>query len=171
MMTQELSENEFNPYYKRYIDQAVELPLLDGLALGMQETHDFFKAIPTEKWDFRYEEGKWTPKEILLHLIDTERVFAYRALQFARSENVVLKGYDQDEFAMNSNANNRAPESLLEEFITVRAATISQYKSYNQATQQRMGEASDSPLSVRAAGFIICGHERHHIKVLKERYL
>ena len=171
MLTTQLSESEFNPYYKRYIDQAATMPLLQGLAAGLMNTHDFFEGIPDDKLHFRYEEGKWTPKEILLHIIDTERVFSYRALQFARAENVVIRGFDQDEFANNSAANHRSLESLLEEFMSVRTATVLLFKSFSDQKLQQIGIASDSPMSVRAAGFVICGHEKHHMAVIKERYL
>lgn len=168
---QQISEKESNTYYKRYIDRALSKPLLEGLAEGMLETHDFFEAIPKEKHEYQYAEGKWTPKEILLHLIDTERVFAYRALQFARAKNVEIKGFDQDEFAANSNANERTMKQLLEEYMAVRAATIILFTSFSDKTLQQMGVASNSPLSVRAAGYIICGHEKHHVAVINERYL
>ena len=171
MGTIQLSTTEFNEYYKRYIDLAIHLPLLQGLADGMLETHSFFEGLPSDKHEFRYAEGKWTPKEILLHLIDTERVFAYRALQFARAENVEIRGFDQDEFAANSNANLRTMEELLDEYIAVRTANIVLFTSFTEETMQRMGIASNSPLSVRAAGYIICGHEKHHIAVINERYL
>tara|TARA_R100000935_G_scaffold1439_1_gene4462 strand:+ start:13644 stop:14153 length:510 start_codon:yes stop_codon:yes gene_type:complete len=168
---EQISEKEFNTYYKRYVDKALAKPLLQGLAEGMLETNDFFEAIPDAKLEYRYAEGKWTPKEILLHLIDTERVFAYRALQFARAENVVIKGFDQDEFVLHSNANNRTMDTLLEEYMAVRTATLILFSSFSESILQQMGFASDSPLSVRASGYIICGHEKHHIAILKERYL
>lgn len=171
MNVSHLSETEYNSYYKRYIDQASQLPLLQGLAEGLLETHHFFDSIPKNKQEYQYAEGKWTPKEILLHLIDTERVFAYRALQFARAENVVLQGFDQDEFAANSYANTRSMANLLEEYIAVRTSTVALFTSFASETLLRKGVASDSILSVRAAGFIICGHEMHHIQVLTERYL
>ncbi|WP_263649826.1 DinB family protein [Rasiella rasia] len=170
-MTSPLTSNEYNEYYKRYIDLAISAPLLEGLATGMLETHEFFESIPNEKLEFRYAEGKWTPKQILLHIIDTERVFAYRALQFSRASNVEIKGFDQDEFAANSNADNRSQDSLLKEYMAVRTSSILLFKSFNEATLKRMGEASNFPLSVRASGYIICGHEKHHIKIIKERYL
>ena len=98
-------------------------------------------------------------------------MFAYRALQFARAENVEIRGFDQDEFAANSNANLRTMEELLDEYIAVRTANIVLFTSFTEETMQRMGIASNSPLSVRAAGYIICGHEKHHIAVINERYL
>lgn len=167
----QISDNEFNAYYKGYVDKALNKPLLQGLADGMIETHEFFEAIPENKHQYRYAEGKWTPKEILLHLIDTERVFAYRALFFARSKNVEIKGFDQDEFTANSYANGRTMSDLLEEYLAVRTSSVVLFNSFSEEILQNMGVASNSPLSIRAAGYIICGHEKHHLGILKERYL
>lgn len=171
MHIDQLATSEYNTYYKRYIDQAENVSILEGLQLGMEATSSFFEAIPLEKHEYRYEASKWTPKEILLHIIDTERVFAYRALQFARSKGAVIKGYDQDEFASNANANNRSMQELLDEYAAVRLANLHFAKSCSDDIWIRMGEASGSPLSVRAAFYIIIGHEIHHCKVLQERYL
>ena len=165
------TSTEYNTYYKRYIDQAANGSILEGLQHGMEVTTSFFEAIPAEKHEYRYEESKWTPKEILLHIIDTERVFSYRALQFARSEGAVLKGFDQDEFAKNADANDRSMQDLLDEYAAVRMSSLYFAKSCSKETWLRMGEASGSPLSVRAAFYIILGHEIHHCAVLQERYL
>ncbi|MAZ72071.1 MAG: damage-inducible protein DinB [Flavobacteriaceae bacterium] len=171
MQPKQISDKEFNNYYKGYVNKALGKSLLQGLAEGMLETHAFFEAIPKEKEEYQYAEGKWTPKEILLHLIDTERVFAYRALFFARATQVELKGFDQDEFALNSNANKRSMEDLLEEYIAVRTSSVVLFTSFSEEMLQQMGVASNFPLSVRAAGYIICGHEKHHTAILQERYL
>lgn len=171
METAPLLPSEYNSYFKKYIDQATDYSLPDCLRNGLETTLGFFKSIPTEKHEYLYEEGKWTPKEILQHLIDTERVFAYRALQFARAEDVVLKGFDQDEFASNANANARTLEDLLAEYLSVRNSTIQFAQSCSQDTLLRKGVASNGPLSVRAALYIVCGHEIHHCAVIKERYL
>jgi len=169
-MTQ-IATTEYNAYYKRYIDQVQDVSILAGLQKGLELTTTFFKAIPSEKHEYRYEDSKWTPKEILLHIIDTERVFAYRALQFARSEGAVLKGFDQDEFAKNGDVTNRSMQDLLDEYAAVRMANLYFAKSCADETWMRMGEANGSPLSVRAAFYIILGHEIHHCSVVQERYL
>lgn len=171
MQNNQPASSEYNAYYKRYIDQAQGFPILEGLQNGMEVTTSFFEAIPLEKHEYRYEESKWTPKEILLHIIDTERVFAYRALQFARSEGAILKGFDQDEFAKNGDVTNRSMQDLLDEYAAARMANLYFAKSCTDETWVRMGEASGSPLSVRAAFYIILGHEIHHCAVLQERYL
>ena len=171
MRIYDLVATEFNPYYKTYIDSVGEATLMEALHEGMQTTKAFFRAIPNQKLEFRYAEGKWTPKEILLHIIDTERVFSYRALSFSRSQNPDLPGYDEGEFAQNSKANSRSMEQLVHEFTTVRSATISLFSSFSNEVLRRAGRANGSVLSVRAAGFVICGHEKHHIEVVKARYL
>lgn len=168
----ELKSTEFNPYYGLYINQVPEsTDLIVALKKGKSFTADFFALLSEEELMLRYDEGKWTPKEVLLHLIDTERVFAYRALRFARKDMTALQGYEQDDFVAYSEANNRTIRSLIEEFNSVRDASISLYTSMTAQTIKHIGEASGSPLSPRAAGFIIAGHERHHIQIIKERYL
>lgn len=166
-----MTSQEYNSYYKTYIDLVSEPSLIKSLAEGLLNVSAFFEAIPKSKLEYRYAEGKWTPKEVLLHLIDTERVFSYRALTFARSPNMTLPGFDQDAFVEHSEANQYTIDALLEEYLVVRTATISLFKSFNEEVLMRSGVASGSPLSVRAAGTIICGHEIHHCTILKERYL
>ncbi|WP_339701420.1 DinB family protein [uncultured Marixanthomonas sp.] len=163
--------SHYHPYFKRYIDLVVEHPLKKALKLGMIECKRFYKSLPEDVWSYQYAEGKWTPKEILLHVIDTERVFSYRALQIARSNQVKLRGYDENLFAKNSNANNRTIKSLINEYMGVREATIALFKSFSEDILNKIGTADDKPLSVIAAGFIICGHELHHINIIKERYI
>ncbi len=162
---------DYNTYYERYIVLTGEGTIGNQLEKGLGETQSFFRNIPSEKHEYRYEEGKWTPKEILLHIVDTERVFAYRALQFARAENVVLKGFDQDEFANNAKPVDRSMDELLDEYTAVRQSTLLMAKSFSEETLKRRGEASGSSLSVTAALSIICGHEVHHTNIIKERYL
>ncbi len=171
MISDRLSASEYNEYYKRYIDRVSADSVVQGLQEGFLNTLEFFKSIPKDNQEYRYQPEKWTPKEVLLHLIDTERVFAYRALQFARAENRVLLGFDQDEFVENSNANNRSMEQLLNEYQAVRLATIQFAQSCSEETLLRHGNASNSPLSVRAALYIIAGHEIHHCDIIEERYL
>jgi uncharacterized damage-inducible protein DinB len=171
MISDSLSASEYNQYYKRYIDRVPTDSVVQGLQEGLLHTLDFFKHIPDDKQEFRYQPEKWTPKEILLHLVDTERVFAYRALQFARAKDRVVEGFDQDEFVANSNANSRSMDQLLAEYQAVRLATLQFAKSCSEETLLHHGVASNSPLSVRAALYIVTGHEIHHRDIIKERYL
>jgi uncharacterized damage-inducible protein DinB len=153
------------------MDKVNDLPLLDSLAIGKLETINFFKNIPKSKLEYQYEENKWTIKEILIHIIDTERVFNYRALQFARSEITNLEGFDENEFVLNAGLNTRTIDSILEEYSIVRDASIVLFKNFSEESLKRIGKANHNSLSVRAAGFLICGHETHHKEVIEERYL
>ncbi len=162
---------EYAEYYGQYIRLANDVPLLDSLVRSMEDCHSFFESIPMDKQEFRYEEDKWTPKEILLHLIDTERVFANRALWFARSEKPELPGFDQDVFVSNSEANSRTMEDLLDEYMNVRKSTLHLFRSFSASKLLCTGIASGNQLSVRAAGYIIAGHDQHHLGIIAERYL
>jgi len=165
-----ITPTEYNDYYKRYIDFVQGESILAALESGLESTTAYFTNIPAEKHEYRYADGKWTPKEVLLHIIDTERVFIYRALQFSRADHRVLEGFDQDVFVSNAFANKRAMKSLVAEYRAVRIASMAFMASCAPETLLRMGVASESPLSVRAAAYIIAGHEIHHIAVLNERY-
>lgn len=171
MYSHQLNDTEYNPFYHNYIQLAGDEQLLEQLELGLDKTISFFENLPKEKWDYRYAEGKWTPKEVLLHLIDTERVFAYRALQFARALDCNLEGFDQDIFVENSNATFMDVKELLKDYKANRRATFRLFKSFSDQELEKKGTANNSNMSVRAAAFIICGHEKHHISIIKERYL
>ena len=171
MYPSKIQTSEFNTYFKIYLDQLEEIPLIEALANGASETNQFFRELPEHMHEYRYEENKWTPKEILLHLIDAERAFSYRALFIARSDNADLEGFDENTFAENSNANERNMSELLKEYNSVRASSINLFESFSDKTLERVGKANGNNFSVRVAGFLICGHERHHRKTIKERYL
>lgn len=167
-----IQAGEHHPYYAQYIDQVPEgLTLLEALTQGMAYTLDFYSGLNEQQLLLRYKAGKWTPKEALLHLIDTERIFSYRALRFARQDQTSLAGFEQDDFVASSEANTRSIAGLLEEYESVRRASIALYKNLSDAMIATTGQASGSELSARAAGFITAGHERHHIRIIKERYL
>jgi hypothetical protein len=169
----ELSEKEYASFYSGYIELATRRSsnLLVLMKENKEETLDFFKQIPQEKHLFRYALNKWTILELLQHLIDAERVFAYRALRFSREDKTPLPGFEENDYVENSAANNRTIESLLNEFQTVRDASISLFSSLNESDFKKIGIASGSNMSVRAIGFIISGHPMHHIKIIQERYL
>jgi len=170
-MNIDIPQNEYAPFYSGYIQNSSGVGILEGLKNGLVATKAFFNSFPNEKLEYRYDEGKWTPKEIFLHLIDAERVFAYRVLLIARSDNAEIQGFDQDEFVANSNANHRTIESLIEEYENVRKTTIALFSSLAKEQFSRMGKANNTPVSIRAIGRIVIGHEIHHISILKERYL
>ena len=171
MISNQLNPNEYNPYYKPYIDNASDIDIIEGLKQNLVSTLSFYSKIPFEKHDYAYAEGKWTIKDILQHIIDTERIFAYRALRIARRDRTPLAGFEQDDYVAHGNSDGRILELLLEEYKSVRHATITLFKSFQAEALKEIGEASGSVISVRAIGYIISGHENYHNQVIKERYL
>jgi enterochelin esterase-like enzyme len=161
----------FQPYAQGYIDLIPEGT--DPLAVLRQqpaELHRDLARLTEAQALMRYAPGKWTPKEMLLHIIDAERIFTYRALRFARGDSQTLPGFDENDFAANCEANDRPMSDLLTEYHAVRAATLSLFGSFNAAQLDRAGLANGAPTSVRALVFITAGHERHHLGILRERY-
>jgi uncharacterized damage-inducible protein DinB len=171
MKSSSLQSNEYANFYKPYIEALGEVVLMNELELSLSFFIDFLKTIPSEKHEFRYAEGKWTIKDIVQHLIDAERIFAYRALRIARKDKTPLPGFEENEYVETAFANKRVMNDLIEEFITVREATISLFKTFTEEQLLQMGTASEKPVSVRAIGFITMGHQKHHEKIIKERYL
>ena len=166
------NENEFAPFYANYIAKSLQhTNVVAGLKKLRNENITFFKAIAADKLEYQYEVGKWTPKDILLHLIDAERIFSYRALRISRNDSTPLSGFEENEFVTFANANHRTIESLLEEYEAVRNATITLFDNLTEEQMLRVGIASNSTVSVRAIGSIIIGHELHHKSIIQERYL
>ncbi len=169
----QINENEYNSYYRPYFESLVKngKGVIQNLIDSLEDILQTLKSIPEGKQLYKYADDKWTVKELIQHVIDTERIFAYRALRFARKDTVNLLGFDQDTFNETSNANDRDFTELIEELRGVRESTILLFKSFNDDTLKEIGLASNSPMSVRVTGYIISGHALHHVKVLKERYL
>ncbi|MFN8308355.1 MAG: DinB family protein [Chitinophagales bacterium] len=162
---------EFAAYHEKYLELVPDGELLGLLQDHFAKTFAFFSGIPEGKQNFRYANGKWSIKELLQHLIDVERVFMYRALCFSRNEVTDLPGFDEDQYVAFSNAEERSWKSLLKEYECVRMSTISFFEEITEEMSQRQGRGNQQPTSVRAAGFIIIGHEIHHLRILAERYL
>ncbi|NNC61493.1 MAG: DinB family protein [Eudoraea sp.] len=171
MKTSELKEHEYNPYYRAYIEALGEVDLMKTLRKQIKNYPQFLASIPEDKLNYQYAEGKWTVAEVLLHVLDSERVFQYRALRFARKDQTPLPGFDQDLYVPQSGAGNRGLDSIIEEYKAIRQSTITLYESFEEDILKRKGVASNSNMSVAALGFIICGHQRHHRNILRERYL
>jgi len=163
--------NEYGAYYQGYIDKVPEGTIVDNLKKSIVATKAVILSIPEDKGDYAYADGKWTIKELLAHMIDVERVMSYRAMSVARNDKTSLPGFDHDNYVVESNASARTIENLIEEFEAVRMATILQFQHFTDEMLIRLGTASENPVSPRALGFIIIGHEAHHMKILKERYL
>ncbi|NQZ43454.1 MAG: DinB family protein [Flavobacteriaceae bacterium] len=171
MQASELPQDEYHPYYKSYIEILGTLELDQALQKSLQDLKAFIGDLSPEILSHAYADGKWTVAEVLLHLIDAERVFQYRALRFARNDGIDLPGFDQDAYVPNSNAGSRTKESLLEEYTNVRKSSLSLFASFGAGELACIGTANSTPMSVRALGFVISGHQAHHFKILRERYL
>ncbi|OFZ67634.1 MAG: damage-inducible protein DinB [Bacteroidetes bacterium RIFCSPHIGHO2_02_FULL_44_7] len=171
MKATDIQETEYHPYYNGYIQSAGDVDLLEGLEDEMDTLTAFFASLPTEKLDYRYAEEKWTIPEILAHLIDAERIFAYLALRFARKDATPLAGFDENTYVPESRANERSIEALVAEFRAVRMATVTLFESFNREQLERSGLANGAEMSVRAIGFVIIGHAAHHCAVIEERYV
>jgi DinB family protein len=163
--------SEHDPYYAKYIVLVPddELDIVHHLADQHHETVGMLRKSKA-KGDHAYGPGKWTVKEVIGHLCDTERIFAYRALRIARADKTDLPGFDENAYAAASNASSRTMDELIEELWAVRAATLSLAKSLGRDALTRQGMANGSAISVRALLYITAGHERHHVGILKERY-
>ena len=163
--------NEFAQYYNTYISLVEDDNVIPALKAQSAELRAAFSAIPEEKGTFAYADGKWTIKEVLSHLIDGERMFAYRILRISRGDETPIEGFEQDGYIENSNANNRPFAELLEEFDLQRRSNLLLLNNLSDEASRRMGTASGLPVSARALTYIMAGHIRHHIDILNQRYL
>ena len=171
MLLSELPTSEYNPFYHTYVMALGNVDLLDELRNGKQVLFSLLEEIPEEKLTYAYAEGKWTLAEALVHMLDTERIFQYRALCIARNDKSEFPGFDQDAYVPVSNANNRSKKDLINEYVAVRDSSITLFASLDEEALKRVGVASGSKMSVRALGFITSGHQAHHVHILRERYL
>lgn len=163
--------SEYAPYYGKYIGLVPDGNILDILVEQNEFINNFFSEISEEKSTYRYAEGKWSIREVLGHIIDTERIFAYRALRISRNDKTALPGFEQDDYVPNSNHANTSIKNLTEEFVLVRKANLKLFESFTDEMWMRTGTASGNPVSVKAAVYVLAGHPIHHINVIKERYL
>lgn len=172
MKSNQLQSNEYAGYYAPYVQSVSnEYTLIEELEISVHRLIKFVQNFPLDKFDYRYADGKWTIKDILQHLIDAERIFAYRALRFSRNDQTQLASFDENEYVIEANANRRSIQDLLTELAVVRQSTLSLFRSFSQEELLRNGIASNNPMSVRALGFVIIGHQNHHQRIFEERYL
>ncbi len=157
--------------FQRYIDQVKEGDLKTALKSQMPAAEAFLQSISEEFSNRRYAEGKWTIKELLQHVIDAERVFAYRALCLARKDEQTLPSFDENEYAANSNGAERKWYQLIEEFVSVRKSTEYLYNSFTPEALDSTGNVSDYTISVSEIGFVLVGHVNHHLRIIQERYI
>jgi len=161
---------EYAPYYGRYIDKVPDGDLLRTLEDQGRETQAVLAGLSEAKALHRYAPGKWSVKEVIGHVTDTERVFSYRALRFARGDATALPGFDENAWVPAGSFDARSLADLAAELDAVRRATLALFRGLDAAALARRGTASDNAVSVRAIALIIAGHERHHVALLHERY-
>ncbi len=164
-------EYDTNSYQHRYIQAVTGDDSLKTLSENILILDNFFKNIPDDKLHFRYAEGKWTPLEMLGHIIDTEKILLYRALSVARGEEQSLLGFEEDDYVKATNFEKKSLRSLLLQFKTQRKSTVLFFKSLGKRELGRMGKANQLPTNARVLAWFIAGHELHHLNILKERYL
>ncbi len=165
------SPDEYPEWFAAEIEPVQYPELLTGLEDSFQKTSSFLHALPAEKLLHRYQPEKWTILEMWQHVIDVERVLCYRALRYARQDTTVLHGFDEKGYAERSKANHRSWDSVLEEYSAQRISTTLLFKSFDAEMAMSRGTAGRSQLTVRAVGYLVLGHEKHHVGIIRERYL
>jgi hypothetical protein len=165
------ASDEYAPYYEKYVSLVAAGDIVETLERQSADTLALLRSVPEDRAGMSYEPGKWSVKELVGHVIDTERVFSHRALRFARGDQTPLPGYEQDDYVRAANFDARTLSSIAGEFERVRAATVALLRSFDQEAWARRGTANDNEVSVRALAHILAGHELHHINILRERYL
>ena len=163
--------SELAEYQIAYIGKVPGADILEFLQQQLEATLDLLRGIDEGKGNYRYAAGKWTVKEVVGHIIDSERVFAYRALVFSRSDSATLPGFDQDLWAGHANHSTVPLKELAGEFESVRRSTIGLFRHLDTAAWMRGGTANNNPITVRALAYLIGGHTEHHLEILKSRYL
>ena len=164
-------KNEYGEWFAGYVSLVPEKDILAALTSQIEEFQQLAASILEEKGAFSYADGKWTIKELLGHLNDGERIFAYRALRIARGDQTPLSGFEQDDYIAAGRFNSRTLADLIEEFVLLRRSNIKLFENLEDAAWLLMGKASGNPNSVRAVAYIMAGHVRHHLNILRHRYL
>lgn len=163
--------NEFATYYSNYISKVGDGPVLDVLERQTSKLRSMLGELDEERGSYAYAEGKWSIKELLSHIIDGERIFAYRVLRVSRGDETPIEGFEQDDYIATSNANNRPFDDLISEFELERRANLLMIRNISDEGSRRMGTASGVGVSARALVYILAGHFEHHADILRERYL
>ena len=164
-------ESEYYSYYRRYISLVPHGDVVHQLETQLAETRSLLAPLSAEQAAYRYAPDKWSVREVVGHISDTERVFTYRAMRFARNDATPLPGFDENAFVANASFDERSLESLVDELIAVRGATIAFFRGLSSDEWGRQGVANDKAMSVRALAWTIAGHELHHREILRTRYL
>ena len=163
--------SEYPTYCEGYVSRVPDGDIVGTLGKQLEETLTLIHGIPEARGGFRYAEGKWSIKELIGHVIDSERVFAYRALRFGRGDATPLSGFEQDDYVRGADFDKRSLDDLASEYEHVRRATISLFANLDATAWNRRGTANNNEVSVRGLAYIVAGHERHHLEILRTRYL
>ncbi|EPD50340.1 hypothetical protein HMPREF1210_02911 [Paenisporosarcina sp. HGH0030] len=163
--------DEYPAYYENYIGLVPDGELTDNLNTQIQDMITLFSSVDETQANYRYAENKWTLKEVIGHITDTERIMSYRLLRIARGDQTPLSGYDDEQYVREASFHSRSLSNLLEELVAVRYSTVSLIKGLHENTWPRKGIANNGEITVRALAYIIAGHELHHVKIIKESYL
>ncbi|HET9635358.1 MAG TPA: DinB family protein [Gemmatimonadaceae bacterium] len=163
--------DEYLAYYGRYIDRVPDGDVVSTLSSQIGETLALLRGLPESVATYRYAPDKWSVNEMIGHMIDTEKIFAYRALRFARGDKTPVPGFEQDDYVRGSSFNSYPLSELADEFETVRRSTLNFFRHLDDEAWSRRGTASNAEVSVRALAYIIAGHELHHREILRSRYL
>ncbi|MGB0933157.1 MAG: DinB family protein [Lishizhenia sp.] len=158
-------------YFSHYISLSTQEYLNEAFVMCTKEVITVYDQLTEEAGGYKYSNDKWTLKQLLNHLIDTERILATRALRFSRKDTSLLPGFDENNFALNDNSHHLSVQDLLEEYKAVREATRLFYQNINETCLDFMGNANGTEISVRELGWIIVGHDLHHLKIIREKYL
>lgn len=164
-------ETEYHANFKGYIDLVPEGNLIDILLNQIDETKKFCQSLTSDQGNYKYAEDKWTIKEVLGHMADTERVMSYRLFAIARGETANLPSFDQDIYAANTQFNELELHQILFELSNVRQSTLSLLSTLSSESLLTIGTVNNTPTSARAMAYVIAGHELHHLNILKERYI
>jgi hypothetical protein len=164
------ASEEFNPFYERYVNLVPEGDFMQLLTQQLKETTDLFRHVTDGQGEYRYAPDKWSLKEVIGHMSDTERVMSYRLLRIARGDKTPLAGFDENDFVRGASFSLRSVQDLLEEFAAVRKSTLHLLYGLTDEAWKRQGIVKDAGITVLALAAIIAGHELHHRKVLEERY-
>lgn len=170
MRITDLQPTEYHPYFATYLGYIDDLSWRSSLDESEAQLLEYLTNVSEDRTNYAYAPGKWTIAQALQHIIDTERIFAYRALRIGRGDTTPLPGFEQNDYAAIANVTDRRFRDMIDEFRLVRASTTALFKSFTKEDLLRVGTMSGGPASVRALGFIISGHVYHHAKLYRERY-
>lgn len=161
---------DYATFYETYVSKVLSTHPLAVLDENLTTLKRAMEALDPDKADYAYAEGKWTVKQLLQHMIDTERVFAYRAMRIARGDQTPLPGFDENEFAAAAQVHDIPLRALADELVALRQTSITMFSHFHAEVYTRRGMASNSPVTVNALAYIMAGHVMHHLDILRDRY-